>query len=104
MSMFLRRCGDHSLAVHKCFEDASKRFGVEEGESSSDLSNNPIFYSDFSYHVLLEFQFVVDCDPKVPFVRERPKFMGYPGWVYRQGGGNFFSAKKKGAPSFLQQK
>ena len=29
MSMFLRKCGDHSLAVHKCFEDASKRFGSQ---------------------------------------------------------------------------
>ena len=37
-------------------------------------------------------------------LRERPKFMGYPGRVYRQGGGDFFSAEKKGAKRFFQQK
>ena len=90
------------------YTNASKRrlnvLGVEEGESSSDLSNNPICNSDLSYHVLLEFQFVVDCDPKVPFVRERPKFMGYPGRVYRQGSGDFFSGKKRGRRLFLSEK
>ena len=69
--MLLRRCGHHSLVVHKCFEDGSKRFG----SSKENLSNNPICYSDLSYHVLLEFQFVVG---------------GYPGRVYRQGSSDFF--------------
>ena len=41
---------------------------------------------------------------KFVYVRERPKFMGYPGQNYRQGGVDFFSAKKKGATSFIQQK
>ena len=47
-------------------------------------------------------------------VRERPKFIGYPGRVYRQGAATFFqrkkggdeifSTKKKGATSFFQRK
>ena len=39
--------------------------------------------------------FVLSCA-----LRERPKFMGYPGRVYRQGGGDFFQVKKKRATFF----
>ena len=84
MSMFL--LGSVETTVWQ-YTNASKMrlnvSGVKEGESSSDLSNKPICYSDLPYHVLFEFQFVVDCDPKVPLVRERPKCMGHPDQVYR---------------------
>ena len=38
------------------------------------------------------------------YVRERPKFMGYLGRVYRQGLATFFQVKKRGRRVFFSEK